>query len=176
MPINMHEAVQFQGHRLLHDAVLFKSSIFSYVTASLWLLRPVCSPLYLPWKHIKSNTLCSLSSRGTLMVHLKYIFNFSDRCETEEGKQRVDYAQASLVAALGLQLSRSHQKDPQALARCLVMLADLRYFSDQICKSQCKLAKLFGVAKDNVPPLTKEIMCPLSKMVNSKLSTMLQKM
>ena len=125
---------------------------------------------------MKSNTPCSLSSRDTLMVHLKYIFNLSDLCETEEGKQRVDYAQASLVAALGLQLSRSHQKDPQALARCLVMLADLRYFSDQICKSQCKLAKLFGVAKDNVPPLTKEIMCPLSKMVNSKLSTMLQKM
>ena len=37
---------------------------------------------------------------------------------------------------------------------------------------------MFGV-KDNdlkeIPPLTKEIMCPLTQMVNSKLSTMLQK-
>ncbi len=88
----------------------------------------------------------------------------------------MDYAQASLVAALGLQLSKSHPKDPQAQARCLVMLADLRYFSEQVTGSQCKLARLYSVERDTVPPLTKEIMCPVSKMINSKLSDMLQKM
>ncbi len=97
-------------------------------------------------------------------------FSATDRCATDEGKKRVDYAQASVVAALGVQLSNSHRDDPQALAKCLLLLADLRFFTDRIVATRMKLAKAYGLKKDDLPPLTQKIMCPISKNINTELA------
>ncbi len=85
----------------------------------------------------------------------------------------MDYAQASVVAALGVQLNNSHREDPQALAKCLLLLADLRYFTDQIIETRKKLAQAYGLKKEDIPPITQNIMCPTANNINTELADML---
>ncbi len=101
---------------------------------------------------------------------------FAACCKTEGGRQRVEFAQSSLVSALALKLETTHPHDDNILASLIQIIKQLKLFNNQISQSMKNATKMYKVDIEKIPPLTRELMDPTSQEINGKLADMLKKL
>ena len=113
-----------------------------------------------------------MASRSFPIFHLL----LAGCCKTEEGRQRVEFAQSSLVSALALQLEATHPHDDSILPTLIQIIKQLKQFNSQISESMKNATKIYKVDYEKIPPLTRELLDPTSQEINGKLAELLQKL